>query len=59
MMPPLTLRRAALSFIALMAGVGPTTLLAQAARDAAPDDGIVVEGRRSGELARLIDKLAP
>lgn len=59
MMPSLPLRRIALSFVVLMTGIGPTTLLAQDLPNAAQDDRIIVEGRRPNELARLIDNLAP
>lgn len=59
MMPSPALRRTALSLIALMTGMGPTILLAQDVPSPVQDDRIVVEGRRAGELANLIENLAP
>jgi len=59
MMPSLALRRAALSLAGSMIGVEPTVLQAQDARGELSNDQIVVEARRSGEVARLIDNIAP
>lgn len=59
-MPSLALCSPAVTLIALMTGIGPTTTSqAQDVQNVTPDDRIVVEGRRSGELARLIDNIAP
>ncbi len=59
MMPSLALRRAVLSLVGSMIGVGPTVLQAQDAQGELSNDQIVVEARRSGEVARLIDNIAP
>lgn len=59
MMSVSALRRTALSMVAMLGGFGPTLVQAQDTRGEAPDDRIVVEGRRAGDVARLIDDLAP